>query len=64
MILEPPYYSSHTTLVYGDLGFINFVDNKRLAQESNATVVGDESNGAVAEEESNGAVAEDGAKVH
>ena len=43
---------------------INFVDNTRLAQESNGVVAGDESNGAVAEEESNGAVAEDGAKVH
>ena len=26
-ILEPLCYVSHATLVYGDLGFINFVDN-------------------------------------
>ena len=32
MILEPLYYVSYATLVWGDLSFINFVDNTRLSQ--------------------------------
>ena len=31
-ILEPLYYVSYATLVWGDLGFINFVDNTYLSQ--------------------------------
>ena len=31
MILEPLYYDSYATLMLGDLGFINFVDNTRLS---------------------------------
>ena len=36
MILEPLYYVSYDTLVWGDLGFINFVDNTRLSQNQMA----------------------------
>ena len=36
MILEPLYYVSYATLVWGDLGFINFVDNTRLSQNQMA----------------------------
>ena len=45
-ILEPLCYASYATLVYGELGFINFVDNSRLRAELNRTPIGDESNGA------------------
>ena len=36
MILEPLYYVSYATLVWGDLGFINFVDNTHLGQNQMA----------------------------
>ena len=35
-ILEPLYYVSYATLVRGDLGFINFVDNTCLNQNQMA----------------------------
>ena len=45
-ILEPLCYVSYATLVYGELGFIYFVDNSRMRTELNRTPIGDESNGA------------------
>ena len=41
MILEPLYYVSYATLVWGDLGFINFVDNTRLSQNQMAWLQGE-----------------------
>ena len=35
-ILEPLYYVSYATLVWGDLGLINFVDNTHLSQNQMA----------------------------
>ena len=35
-ILEPLYYVSYATLVWSDLGFINFVDNTCLSQNQMA----------------------------
>ena len=43
MILEPLCYASYATLVYGEIRFINFVDNSHLRIESNSTPIGDES---------------------
>ena len=34
MILEPLYYASYATIIYGELGFWNFVDNSCLRTES------------------------------
>ena len=42
-ILEPLCYVSYATLVYGELGFIYFVDNSRMRTELNRTPIGDES---------------------